>query len=131
MKRRTSTPPAQPTPPLPTDVATLQTQLRLARAQNAYLHRQLQGTTPAAPSAPSTGLAPTGQRGPAGTTTLDEDIARLKARLDTVEATLQERLAKAKVEYRTLRAASLEQQADAERMIARLTREAHNALWAD
>jgi hypothetical protein len=66
---------------MPTEVATLQTQLRLARAQNADLHCRLQTSTPSAPSAPTTGLVPTGQRGPEGFASLEEENAHLKARL--------------------------------------------------
>jgi hypothetical protein len=80
MTRRTSAPTAHATPALPTDVATLQTQLRLARAQNADLHRRLQTTPPAAPPAPeTTGLVPLGQRGPEGFASLEEENATLKA----------------------------------------------------
>ena len=38
---------------MPSDVAALQTQLRLARAQNADLHRRLQTTPSATPATPT------------------------------------------------------------------------------
>jgi hypothetical protein len=69
-------------PDLPTDVATLHAQLRLCRAANADLHRQLQrGTPPPPPPASTTGLIPTGQRGTQGFASLEAENAHLKARL--------------------------------------------------
>src|SRR5262245_27926094 len=74
---------------LPTDVATLQTQLRLALTQNADLHRHLQHH-PAPASSPQTpGLVPTGQRGPEGFASLEEEVAHLKSRLAKAEETFR------------------------------------------
>ena len=53
MKRRSSTPQGVPDPTMPADVETLQAQLRLARAQNAYLHRELVTALKQGPLAPS------------------------------------------------------------------------------
>jgi predicted nuclease with TOPRIM domain len=46
-------PQGSPDPTLPTDVPTLQTHLRLARAQNAHLHRELATVLKQGPLAPS------------------------------------------------------------------------------
>jgi predicted metalloprotease with PDZ domain len=61
MKRRlpkplrptTTAPQSVPDPTMPADVATLQAQLRLVRAQNAYLHRELATALKQGPLAPS------------------------------------------------------------------------------
>jgi hypothetical protein len=74
---------------LPDDVATLQAQLRLARAQNADLHRQLQRTTPAAPAASTADLVPVSQRAQEGFASLAQEHRHLKARLTKAEETFR------------------------------------------
>jgi hypothetical protein len=49
----TSAPQGSAAPVMPSDVATLQEQLRLARAQNAYLHRKLATALKQGPLAPA------------------------------------------------------------------------------
>jgi hypothetical protein len=72
---------------IPADVATLQTHLRLARAQNADLHRQLQAHPPApTPVAETTGLFPTGQGGPEGAASCAEEHRSCCARLEHAKA---------------------------------------------
>ena len=95
-------------PDLPDDVATLQAQLRLCRAANADLHRQLQHAI--------RDEAPGGTRGPA----LPAD-RRDPHQVARDNAALRRRLETAKAEYRKLRAAK--QQA-----IAQLVQERDQAL---
>jgi hypothetical protein len=84
---------------MPSDVRTLQTQLRLSRAQCADLHRRLQMITPGAAPAPApapitNGLVPLGQRGPEGTASLEDDNRRLRAQLAKAEEVFREEKAK-------------------------------------
>src|SRR5262249_6220802 len=125
MPRRPSAPAEPTTPAMPTEVATLQTQLRLARAQNADLHRRLQTSTPSAPSAPTTGLVPTGQRGPEGFASLEEENAHLKARL----AKATEAFRTHEAEHASLAKVYEEERAD--RLKAERAWEAVNQLYED
>jgi hypothetical protein len=52
-RHRSTRPPPQPEPPLPEDLATCQLHLKLARTQNAHLHRQLALALTQAPLAPA------------------------------------------------------------------------------
>lgn len=79
---------------LSTDVATLQTQLRLARAQNAYLHGRLQAAGAPAASPSTTDLVPTGHRGPEGDASLEDDNRRLRARLEQAKTVFREQEAR-------------------------------------